>query len=103
VNRMRSGAGVPIGTSFASNFGVKVRICRTPELDELDGVRLDDMTPGSVREVSPSIGAWLVAERCAEPEMRRDVRAHQEDFLTEPDGSAAVVTRSLHRRLNEHR
>jgi len=82
---------------------VKVRIYRTPALDELDGVRLDDMTPGSVHEVSPSIAAWLVAERCAEPEMRRDARAHQEDFLREPDGSAEVVTRSLNRRLNERR
>ena len=39
------------------------------------------MTPGSGREVSPSIGAWLIAERYAEPEMRRDVTAHEEDFL----------------------
>jgi hypothetical protein len=77
---------------------VKVRIYKTPALDELDGVRLDDMTPGSVHEVSPSIGAWLVAERCAAPEMRSDVRAHQEDFLREPDGSATVVNRLLDRR-----
>ena len=80
---------------------MKVRIYKTPAIDELDGVRLDDMTPGSVREVSPSIGAWLVAERCAEPEMRRDVRAHQEDFLGEPDGSTTVVNRSHERRQNE--
>jgi hypothetical protein len=80
---------------------VKVRIYKTPAVDELDGVRLDDMTPGSVHEVSASIGAWLVAERCAEPEMRRDVHAHQEDFLGEPDSRVAVVNRSHDRRLNE--
>ena len=82
---------------------MKVRICKTPKLDELDGVRLDDMLPGSVHEVSPSIGAWLVVECCAEPEMRRDVRAHQEDFLGEPEGPTEVVTRSFDRRLNERR
>ena len=54
-------------------------------VEELDGVRLDGMKPGVVREVSPSIGAWLIAERYAEPEMRRDVRAHEEDFLVERD------------------
>jgi hypothetical protein len=60
---------------------VKVRIRKTPDVDELDGVRLDDMRPGVVREVSPSIGAWLITERCAEPEMRREVHAYEEDFL----------------------
>ena len=60
---------------------VKVRISKTPDEAELDGVRLDNMRPGSVREVSPSIGSWLIAERYAEPEMRRDCRMHEEDFL----------------------
>jgi hypothetical protein len=60
---------------------VKVRIKKTPDEEELDGVRLGDMRPGSVREVSPSIGAWLVTERYAEPEMRSDVHPHEDDFL----------------------
>jgi hypothetical protein len=64
---------------------VKVRIVRTPDEDELDGVRLDDMMPGSVREVSSSIGTWLVAQRYAEPEMRVATRAHEEDFLVRRD------------------
>jgi hypothetical protein len=63
---------------------VKVRISKTPDLDEVDGVRLDDMKAGSVREVSPSIGAWLVAEGYAEPEMRREFRMHEDDFLLGP-------------------
>jgi hypothetical protein len=82
---------------------VKVRIRKTPVLDELDGVRLDDMEPGTVREVSPSIGAWLVVERCAEPEMRRNVRAHEEDFLIDQDAPRDRVNDSPHRRSDDER
>ena len=60
---------------------MKVRIKKTPDEEELDGVRLDDMRPGLVREVSSSIGSWLVAERYAVPEMRSDVKTHDDDFL----------------------
>ena len=63
------------------DHAVRVRIRKTPSQEQLDGVRLDDMVPGSVREVSPSIGAWLIAERYAEPEMRQDVKTYEEDFL----------------------
>lgn len=63
---------------------MKVRIKKTPDEEELDGVRLDDMRPGTVREVSPSIGAWLVTERYAVPEMRADVSPHDDDFLIGP-------------------
>ena len=38
----------------------------------MDGVRLDRLEPGTVREVSASIGSWLIAEGYAEPEMRRE-------------------------------
>ena len=72
----------PAGTRWVK---VKVRIRKTPDIDELDGVRLDDMRPGTIREVSPNIGAWLVTEQYAYPEMRRDIRAHEEDFLLERD------------------
>ena len=61
---------------------VKVRIRKTPREEELDGIRLDSMQPGMVREVSASVGSWLVAERYAEPEMRR---------TTEDDGFTAAV------------
>jgi hypothetical protein len=50
---------------------VKVRIKKTPREDEVDGIRLDRLEPGTVREVSASVGSWLIAERYAEPEMRR--------------------------------
>jgi hypothetical protein len=36
----------------------------------LDGIRLDRFEPGSIREVSPSIGSWLIAQGYAVPEMR---------------------------------
>jgi hypothetical protein len=53
-----------------------------------------------VREVSPNIGAWLIVERYAEPEMRRDAQLHEEDFLghTEPDSSANLSERPRRRR-----
>jgi len=50
---------------------VKVRIRKTPREEELDGIRLDSMQPGMVREVSASVGSWLIAERYAVSEMRR--------------------------------
>jgi hypothetical protein len=82
---------------------VKVRIRKTPNEEELDGVRLDDMKPGSVREVSASIGAWLIAERYAEPEMRVEVRAYEEDFLRERDTADDRVSRSPRRRRYDPR
>jgi hypothetical protein len=76
---------------------VKVRIKKTPEEEELDGIRLDTMRPGAVREVSPTVGAWLIAERYAVPEMRHDARPHEEDFLREPE-STGVSDRPRRRR-----
>ncbi|PYQ86923.1 MAG: hypothetical protein DMG03_06540 [Acidobacteria bacterium] len=57
---------------------MKVRIKETPREQELDGVRLDSLRPGSTRDVSLSIGAWLIAEGYAEPEMRRGPREEQD-------------------------
>ena len=49
---------------------VKVRIQQTPGEKEIDGVRLDNFEAGTVRVVSPSVGAWLIAQGYAELEMR---------------------------------
>jgi hypothetical protein len=49
---------------------VKVRIKVRPRESELDGVRLDGFAVGTVRDVSPSIGSWLVAQGYADLEMR---------------------------------
>ena len=62
---------------------MKVRIKKTPREDEVDGVRLDRLEPGTVREVSASVGSWLIAERYAEPEMRRT--SGDEEFSTVRD------------------
>jgi len=57
---------------------VKVRIKETPLEQELDGVRLDTLIRGEVRDVSSSIGSWLIAEGYAVPEMRQAGRGEQE-------------------------
>ena len=61
------------------------------------------MRPGSVREVSPSIGAWLIAQGYAEPEMRSDFRPHQEDFLLQRDTADDHVSHALRRRSYDRR
>ncbi|MGH9144856.1 MAG: hypothetical protein ACRD2I_27270 [Vicinamibacterales bacterium] len=62
---------------------------------------MDDMKPGSVREVSSSIGSWLIAERFAEPEMRRDRRMHEEDFLMQRENARERLKKGPRRRWNE--
>ena len=49
---------------------MKVRITRKPVEREVDGVNLDRLAPGAVRDVSTSLASWLIAEGYAEPEMR---------------------------------
>ena len=80
---------------------MKVRIRKTPDEDELDGVRLDDLRPGTVREVSSSIGAWLVTERYAVPEMRSDVRPYNDDFLIGQQPAPSRITFSPRRRRSD--
>jgi hypothetical protein len=89
---------------FAAIVGlvVKVRIRRTPRESEVDGVRLDRFRPGTVRDVSPILGAWLVAERYAEPEMRKSVVDDMEDFSGVKDiVTPAEVDDRLRRRRND--
>ena len=38
---------------------MKVRIKETPREHEVDGVKVDALARGTVKEVSPSIGSWL--------------------------------------------
>jgi hypothetical protein len=80
---------------------VKVRIRKTPDEAELDGIRLADMRPGAVREVSASIGAWLVAERYAVPEMRSDVTPHEDEFLSEGKQPPSRIIFSPRRRRTD--
>lgn len=62
---------------------MKVRIKETPREPELDGIRLDHLHRGEVREVSPSIGSWLITEGYAEPEMRQTSRDENQEFSEE--------------------
>ena len=59
---------------------VRIRITRKPLEREVDGISLDRMLPGVVREVSPTMAAWLIAEGYAQPEMRRDPRDEAQEF-----------------------
>ena len=56
---------------------MKVRIKATPPEREIEGIKLDHFDPGSVREVSPAIGAWLMAEGHAVLEMRNSAHHDQ--------------------------
>ena len=49
---------------------MRVRIRTTPVEREMDGVKLDRLAPGAVRDVSTSLAQWLIVEGYAEPEMR---------------------------------
>ena len=74
----------PDGAFLAAISGtVKVRIRQTPREDELDGVQLAGLRPGMVKDVSASVGSWLIAERYAIPEMRRT--AEDDGFSTVKD------------------
>jgi hypothetical protein len=57
---------------------VKIRMTHTPRERELDGVRLDVLKTGMVRDLSPSLGSWLVMQGYAEPEMRSATRLSEQ-------------------------
>ena len=50
---------------------MKIRITHAPHEREIDGLSLQQFRPGAVKDVSSSIGSWLITEGYAEPEMRR--------------------------------
>jgi len=52
----------------------------TPQEKELDGVSLDMLTPGSVRDVSAALATWLIAQGYAQAEMRHV----DEDLFSHP-------------------
>ena len=49
---------------------MKVRITQTPRETELDGVHLDVLRAGMIRNVSPILASWLITQGYAQPEMR---------------------------------
>ena len=88
---------------FAADVCVKVRIRCTPREHEVDGVRLDRLQPGTVREMSPVLASWLVAERYADVEMRHDARTYEDDFSDMKDSAVPTMGADApHRRFNDH-
>jgi hypothetical protein len=88
---------------FARDIRVKVRIRCTPREHELDGVRLDTLRPGAVREMPPVLASWLVAERYADVEMRQDARTYEDDFSDMKDSAIPIVGADApRRRFNDH-
>jgi len=49
---------------------VRVRIKTAPLEQQIDGIPLENLVPGAVKDVSTSLGTWLVAQGYAELEMR---------------------------------
>lgn len=64
---------------------MKVRIKLTPAQREIDGIDLKRFTPGSIREVSSTTAAWLIAEGYAEPEMRSASREEDQFYAVRDD------------------
>ncbi len=54
---------------------VRVRITTRPHEQEVDGIRLESFEPGMTRDVSATLGTWLIAAGYAEHEMRLAPRA----------------------------
>jgi hypothetical protein len=53
---------------------MRVRIRQVPIENEVDGVQLDSLRPGVVREFSAIVGSWLIAKGYADAEMRSPER-----------------------------
>ena len=57
---------------------MKVRITVAPYEREIDGIKLENMVVGVAREVSPTVGSWLIAKGYGVLEMRSDEPETQE-------------------------
>ena len=62
---------------------MRVRITTRPRELNIEGVDLDTLRPGTVCDVSASVGTWLVVQGYAYPEMRRS-----EDDVNDPSDEA---------------
>lgn len=86
-----NGANATENVARSAKCGVvRVRILETPSEREVDGVSLSSFVPGTVREVSPSIGSWLIAQGYALPEMRSS-QTQSEEFFAGVRGLREVV------------
>ena len=62
---------------------MRVRIKTEPRERQIDGIQLDNLIPGTVKEVSASLGTWLVAQGYAELEMRNAPSEARDAFKDE--------------------
>ena len=60
---------------------MKVRIRKTPAEKEIDGVSLKGLLPGTVRDVPPELGLWLIAKEYADSEMRQSTSSDEQGFF----------------------
>ena len=80
LERKYQGERAEIESRYTTEFDSQTKVYaeRIAELNgrvyRMDGVKLDRLDPGVVREVSPSLGSWLIVAGYAEPEMRSSVR-----------------------------
>ena len=74
---------------------MRVRIKTRPLEPDVDGVSLDSFTVGTVRDVSTSLGSWLVAQGYADLEMRSAARL-QDDPLVAPVGLPGLTDPGPH-------
>ena len=75
--------GIAIARLLATKGrGVRVRITVRPRERDIEGMSLDTLRPGSVCNVSASIGSWLIVKGYAYPEMRR--APEEDDFPAPP-------------------
>ena len=69
---------------------MRVRIKTRPLEPDIEGVPLDGFTVGCVRDVSTSLGSWLVAQGYADLEMRSSARL-QDDPPAAPVGLPGIT------------
>ncbi len=77
---------------------MKVRIKTTPVELEVDGIKLNQFLPGTIREVSPSLGSWLIAGGYAEPEMRGPFTEQEEASMGTSFSDARAESADFRRR-----
>ena len=70
---------------------------KTPVQREMDGVNLDRLAPGAIRDVSSSIAAWLIAEGYADAKCEHPIRTPTEPTIA---AASVVVATSGRPRLN---
>jgi len=84
----------PVVAPNGTRYVLKVRITQEPVEAEIEGVSLDIMHAGDVRDVSALVGLWLIAKGYADVEMRHAPRDGTDvSDLTRPPFSPLALRR----------